>query len=425
MEYTEALSYIHSVNNAFCKPGLERIGTLCERLGHPEKNLRFIHVAGTNGKGSFCSMLASILKDAGYRVGLYTSPHLIRFNERMQINGNCIEDDLLAEITNRVKPIADSMLDKPTEFELVTAISFVYFQRMNCDLVVLETGLGGRLDATNIIESPLVSVITGIDLDHTAILGDTYEKIAYEKAGIIKQFCPVVIGACNKNAKEVILQRAVECRSPIAMVDISSIRDMKYSLHGTTFSYGNYEKISLSLAGIYQPRNCATVIECIKMLRNIGYHISDEAVYSGFASTKWPGRFEVLSQSPMVIYDGGHNPQGVSAFVESLEKILPNTKVALVCGLLQDKDYNHMISAYTSVADAVFTLTVDSPRALPANELAKLLSEKGIFASPFENAEEAVRVAFSYAKKHSLPVVINGSLYMYSQIIDVVKSLIG
>ncbi len=424
MNCTEALEYIHSVNRTFCKPGLERVSALCQKLGNPQKDIRFVHVAGTNGKGSFCAMLSSVFREAGYRVGLYTSPHMMRFNERMQVNGQCIEDDMLAEITTKVAPYVDAMEDRPTEFEVVTAIAFVYFQRMNCHVVILETGLGGRLDATNVIEDPIASVITGIDLDHTAILGDTYEKIAYEKAGIMKEKCPVILGDCNERAKDVLLEQAKLRNCPISSVDVTKISDVRYSLDGTAFSYRSYKDISLSLVGTYQPKNCATVIECVEVLNRSGFSISEEQLRLGLHATRWIGRFEILSKDPIIIYDGGHNPQGVSAFVDSLKNVLPNTKVALVCGLLMDKDYEHMVSAYASVADAVFTLTVDSPRALSADALAEILSSNGITATAHQTAEDAVKAAFEYAVTNKLPLVMNGSLYMYSQVIDTVKALI-
>ena len=263
MNYKEALAYIHAINWTFCKPGLERINTLCEGLGHPERDLKFIHVAGTNGKGSFCSMLSSILTEAGYKTGLYTSPHMVTFNERMRVNGQNIDDDVLAEITSRVRPIADAMTDRPTEFELVTAIAFLYFKQMACDVVILETGLGGRLDATNVIPAPLISVITGIDLDHTAILGDTYAKIAAEKAGIIKQGSAVAVGACNQEALDVILEKADAVGAPVRCAKASEICDCRYSLDGTTFSYGEYKDLFIPLVGTYQPSNCALVTEAV------------------------------------------------------------------------------------------------------------------------------------------------------------------
>lgn len=429
MNYQQALEYIHAINWTFCKPGLERINTLCEKLGHPEKDIRFIHVAGTNGKGSFCSMLSSILIEAGYKTGLYTSPHMVSFNERMRINNVPIDDRVLADITTRVRPFADAMQDRPTEFELVTAIAFLYFKEMACDVVILETGLGGRLDATNIIPAPLVSVITGIDLDHTAILGDTYAKIAAEKAGIIKPTSPVVIGDCNDEALASILDKAASCHSPVYRADLDKLSDLHYSLDGTTFDYSSkdssYDNLSLSLAGIYQPRNCATVLECVEALRAQGFAVSEECVRHGLSKTKWIGRFEVLSRDPLVIYDGGHNPQGVSACVESVKSVLPNQKVGVLCGILRDKDYEHMVTALSEIADFVVTLTVDSPRALPAEELAALLSSRAIPAEAATSDAQAVRTAYIKAQEKGIPLLMIGSLYMYSQVIETVNELIS
>ena len=421
MNYEQALEYIHAINWTFCKPGLERIGELCEKLGHPERDMKYIHVAGTNGKGSFCKMLSSVLQEAGYRVGLYTSPHMVRFNERMRVNGEEIDNDVLAQITERVKPVADSMVDRPTEFELVTAIAFVYFKEMGCDMVVLETGLGGRLDATNVIPTPLASVITGIDLDHTAILGDTYEAIAGEKAGIIKENSPVVIGDCNDEARAAILRKAAETNSKVYSADLSRLSDLNYSLDGTTFHYGDYKNIQLSLAGIYQPRNCATVLECVNALREGGLAISDEALRAGLRKARWVGRFEVLSHDPLVIYDGGHNPQGVTACVESVKATLPEGRVQVLCGILRDKDYDHMVAALSEIADGVVTLTVDSPRALPAEELAAVLSSRGVSAEACVKDTDAARLAFHRAREKGIPLLMIGSLYMYSQIIDTIK----
>lgn len=424
MNYEQALDYIHAINWTFCKPGLERISELCDKLGHPERDMKFIHVAGTNGKGSFCTMLSSILTEAGYRVGLYTSPHMVRFNERMRINGEPIADEVLAEITTHVKPIADSMTDRPTEFELVTAIAFLYFKEMGCDMVVLETGLGGRLDATNVIPAPLASVITGIDLDHTAILGDTYAVIAGEKAGIIKPFSPVVVGDCNDEALDAILKKAVETDSKVYRADLSLLSDLRYSLDGTTFNYRENSDLYLSLAGIYQPRNCATVLECVEALRTGGLSISDEAVRAGLRKARWIGRFEVLSREPLVIYDGGHNPQGVSACVESIKAILPEGRLQVLCGILRDKDYDHMVNALGEIADGVVTLTIDSPRALPAEELAAVLSSHGIEAEASTDSISAAKTAFRKAQEKGIPLLMIGSLYMYSQIIETIKECI-
>ena len=241
MTYEEALEYIHGISWCFCKPGLERIAELCGRLGNPQNSLRFIHVAGTNGKGSFCAMTEAILRSEGYKVGLFTSPYIRTFNERMRVDGENISDDELAEITEYVRPFADAMTDKPTEFELISAVAFEYFKRNNCDVVVLEAGMGGRLDSTNVIEKSLLSIITGIALDHTAFLGDTVEKIAAEKAGIIKQGCPVLFGGEDEAAERVICERAAEMNAPFSIVDRSTLVLQSQTLDGTIFDFEKYK----------------------------------------------------------------------------------------------------------------------------------------------------------------------------------------
>ena len=287
MNYNESVEYIHSINWTFCKPGLERIGELCEKLGNPQSALKFVHVAGTNGKGSFCSMLDSVLRRAGYKVGLFTSPYIRFFNERICFNGSPISDDDLADVTSYVRPFADSMKEKPTEFELITAIGLEYFKRQGCDVVILEAGMGGRLDSTNIIETPLISVITGIALDHTAYLGDTVEKIAYEKAGIIKDGIPVLFGGNDLSAERVIGERAKEKRADFYVTDRSLISDVNASLDGTHFTFGERKNLHISLLGLYQTLNAANVLTAVDILRQRGMNISEDAVYSGLSSAKW------------------------------------------------------------------------------------------------------------------------------------------
>ncbi|MBE6541975.1 MAG: bifunctional folylpolyglutamate synthase/dihydrofolate synthase, partial [Ruminococcaceae bacterium] len=310
MTYSEALEYIHSVSWKGSRPGLERISELCTLLGHPEDSLKFIHIAGTNGKGSTSAMIASILSESGYRVGLYTSPFIEEFNERIMLCGENISNEDLARDTEYVKQFADKMEDSPTEFELITAIAFVYYKRKGCDYVVLECGLGGRLDSTNVINTSVLSVITGIDLDHTAILGDTTEKIASEKAGIIKKGVPVIFGEGDGDAECVIRTAAENMGSEYIRTDFSKISSIKTSLTGTEF-YFDGKLIKINLRGIYQTRNAATVITAVNALREHGIKISDEAVEMGLKKAEWKARFETLSDFPLVIYDGAHNLQGI------------------------------------------------------------------------------------------------------------------
>ena len=423
MTYQEALDYIHSISWTFCKPGLERIEELCSRLGDPQNELRFIHVAGTNGKGSFCSMLSSVLRKSGLRVGLYTSPYIRFFNERMCIDGEPISNEELAELTEYVRPIADSMTDKPTEFELITAIAFEFFKRHNCDVVVLEAGMGGRLDSTNIIRDPYLSVITGIALDHTAFLGDTVEKIAAEKAGIIKDGAPVLFGGTDESAAIVIDAAAKQRGSDLFRVDYSKLVNVRPSLEGTVFDFGEYSDLSIRLLGMYQPRNAVSVITAVDILRARGLDISDESLREGLAAAVWQGRFEVICKDPLMIFDGAHNPQGISSAVESIKTYFGNKKVYLLTGVLRDKDYTAIAKDLSAVAQKAFTLTPDSPRALTAAEYAETLRSAGIESTAYETLSDALTFAMKSAKEDNAPLVCLGSLYVYSSLIDEIEKL--
>ena len=419
MNYTEALEYIHSVNWTFCKPGLERIAKLCEALGNPEKSLKFVHVAGTNGKGSFCSMLSEILISAGYKVGLYTSPYIKVFNERMRVNGENIPDSTLAEITERVKPIADAMEDKPTEFELITAIAFLYFAQENCDVVVLEAGMGGRLDSTNIIDTPCLSVITGISLDHTAFLGDTVEKIAGEKAGIIKKGIPVLFGGTDESASSVISAKAKEMGADYFRPDYTKIENLSSTLRGTRFEYKG-RAVKLNLLGLYQPRNASLVLEAVELLKKSGMNISDSAVSEGLENARWSARFEIINAFPLIIFDGAHNPEGISSAVESIKHYFGKERVIVVSGVLKDKDYNFIASKLSEIASSAFTLTPENPRALSAGEFATVLSSLGVESKPSDSIGEALTSATRRADASGEAIVCLGSLYTY---VDVIREL--
>ena len=418
MNYEECLEYIHGVNWTFCKPGLERISELCERLGNPQKELNFIHVAGTNGKGSFSSMIASVLSAEGYKTGLYTSPYITVFNERMRINGENISNDELIELTEKIRPIADTMTDRPTEFEIITALAFEYFYRNNCDVVVLEAGMGGRLDSTNVIEDSLLSVITGIALDHTAFLGDTVEKIAEEKAGIIKKNGSVLFGGDDEGARAVIQNKASEQNAELYGVDYSKIKNLKASLEGSTFDFLEHKNIKISLLGSYQPKNAALVLSAVDVLRKNGMEISENAVLCGLESAKWQGRFELVSKEPLIIFDGAHNPQGIAAAVDSIRLYFGDKKIYALTGVLRDKDYGAIAKDLAKVASKAFTLTPDNPRALSDGEYAAVLTANGIEAMACGSAENAFLVAKERAKKDGVPLVCLGSLYTYASLMN-------
>ena len=416
MNYNETLEYIHSVNWCFCKPGLERIGELCKALGNPQDSLKFIHVAGTNGKGSFCSMISSVLAESGYNVGTFTSPYVLRFNERMAVNGEDISDDELCSIIERIKPIADKMADKPTEFELITAAAFLYFHEKKCDLVVLECGMGGRLDSTNIIKTPILSVITGIALDHTAVLGETVEEIAAEKAGIIKENIPVLWCGADDGARAVIEKKAAQQSAPLYHIDRSNISVSEFSLLGTVLNFNEYKNVRIKLLGEYQIDNAANVLSAIDILKNIGIEISNEALYSGMESATWRSRFEIINEAPLIIVDGGHNPEGIVSAVSSIKKYFGSKKVNVLTGVMKDKDYRFIAKEISSVAKEVFCITPDNPRALKAEELSRVYKDLGISSKYFEDVQSAFFAAAKESKEHNIPLICLGSLYMYSQI---------
>ena len=421
MNYNEALEYIHKINWCFCNPGLERIQHLCNALGNPQRKLKFIHVAGTNGKGSFCAMLSGILKSAGYKTGLFTSPYIKTFNERMAIDGEMISNEELAALTEYVKPIADSMDEKPTEFELITAIAFEYFARHSCDYVVLECGLGGRLDSTNIIDTSVLSVITGIALDHTSILGDTVEKIAYEKAGIIKSGTPCLWCGEDESAEAVIFERADELGAPRYKVDHSKTEIKSFDLSGTVFNYGEYKDIFIPLLGEYQPFNATNVLCAVSVLRTLGLDISEGSVRDGMKSVVWHARFEIISKSPLVIADGGHNPEGVLSAVNSVRRYFKDKKLNIITGVMADKDTEFIASQIGSVASHVFCITPDNPRALSAESYAELYEKNGVSASHYSSVKDAVYASMKRAIDTGSDVLCVGSLYMYLEVAECVE----
>ena len=424
MTYQETLDYIHNVNWCFCKPGLERTRELCEKLGNPEKTLRYIHVAGTNGKGSTCAMLESILRAAGYKTGLYTSPYVRRFNERMQVNGEPISDEELIEITGQVRKFADAMTDKPTEFELITAIAFEYFYRQKVDVVVLEVGMGGRLDSTNVIENPLLSIITGIAFDHIAQLGNTLHAIAAEKAGIIKEGRPALFGGKTSGSACRTVGAVAQMRhAPFYRVDRSTCKVKEYRLDGTVFDYEEYEDLELSLLGTYQPFNAATVLTAVKLLREQGMEISEEAVRKGLKSVRWQARFELVCKDPVVIFDGGHNPQGVEAAVKSITKYFPDQKVNLLSGVMADKAYDEMIEQIKTVAAKVFTVTPNNPRALAAEEYAGYFRNHKIESEGFDSVESGIRAAMRDSRENHRPLICLGSLYLYEEFYEKIQKI--
>ncbi len=417
MNIGETMEYIHAVGSLGSRPGLTRIEELCRRLGDPQDSLRFIHVGGTNGKGSVSAMLSSVLGAAGYRVGLYTSPYLYDFRERMQIGGEPIGEEALCRIMERVKAEADGMADRPTEFELITAAAFLWFRNEGCDPVILEVGLGGRLDATNIIKKPLLSLITGISLDHTSILGDTEEAIAKEKAGIFKEGCPALVGEVSPAVRGVLSTAAKEKGTPLSFLDPSSLSIQSAAKEGIRFRFEKKE-YSIPFAATYQPKNASLVLKAIDALKQVGLTLPDEAVKSGLSSVYWPGRFEYFCRLPDVVYDGSHNPQGVKATVETIKRLYRGERILLITGVMADKDYTAILASLAPLADTVFTVTPDNPRALSAEALCAAYRKMGAVALPRPSVKEALTDASPLAKAFHRPIFILGSLYLYKEAKD-------
>ncbi len=425
MNIEEALSYIHKTKWLGTKPGLSRTCRLLGALGDPQKSLKFVHVAGTNGKGSTCAMIASILRESGFCVGLYTSPYITVFNERMQVDGQNITDDELIHIVETIRPAADAMTDDPpTEFEVITAAAMLYFLEKKCDLVVLEVGMGGTLDSTNVIEAPecACSVICAIGLDHTAYLGDTVEKIAAVKAGILKENAPVVMYPEKESVEKVIRSAAKEKHCPLTAPDFSLLSVQKYSLDGIDFSYGALSGLHLPLIGTYQPCNAAVAIETARVLRMRGYSISDEDIRRGLSEVVWKGRFEVLRKEPVFLLDGSHNPHGMRATVDAIRQYFGEQKLHFVLGAMADKDVSTMLSLLLPEAERFYTVTAPNPRAMTGEELAQRIRSLGGKAEAFGSIETAVNAAAQNAEKDGVCAAL-GTLYFSQEVRSAVEGL--
>lgn len=421
MTYEEALTYIHSVCWKGSIPGLSRTQELLAKMGNPEKNMKYVHITGTNGKGSTAAMTASILRKAGYQTGLYTSPFLWRFNERMNVNGCDISDEELAEITAEIKPLAESMREHPTEFELVTAIGFAYFARHKCDIVVLEVGMGGALDSTNVIPAPEAAVITNIGLDHTEYLGSTFAQIAETKSGIVKPGCQAVLYPSRPDVEDVVSRVCREKGVGLRIADFGKIHSVSRDFSGQVFDYGPYQNIHLPLLGEHQLRNCAVVLETIQALRQQGWVISYENLYEGIRDTIWPGRFELLRRDPIFIVDGGHNPQCLEALAENVREYLADREIVALTGVMADKDYTDMYAEMAPLIARFVTVTPDNPRAMQASDLAKFLKQFGKPAQAAPTVEQGVLDAMELAGKDGV-VLAFGSLYMTGAIRETVKN---
>lgn len=408
MTFKQAIEFYEKAEKFRHKPSLDGMKTLCHRLGDPQDALRFIHIAGTNGKGSCAAMLASVCSCAGMKTGLYTSPHLVDLAERIKVGGVDITHDDIIRLTEQIA--AASACLPLSFFDLVTALSFLYFAEQHCDIVILECGLGGRFDATNVVKSPEISVIMPIGYDHTAVLGHTLAQIAGEKAGIIKSGRPVVCAAQEPEALAVIQGRCAAMDAPLYMVDINSIQDMQSTPDGQAFSYRALP-LELALLGSHQRENAAAAVETARLLG-----MSDDAIQAGLAAARWPCRFELLRKNPPLILDGAHNPHGASALAAGLREYFPRKKFCFLLSVMADKDIEGILTPLLPLAAQILCVSTATPRALNAEALAALIH--GVPALPCASPEDALAMA----RVSGLPCCICGSLYLAGYMRELLKN---
>ena len=405
--------------------GLESMRELLRRLGDPQNELKFIHISGTNGKGSVLAYLSTILSGAGYRTGRYISPTLFSYRERIQVDGEYIEKESLACHVTAIAAAAEDMqkagLPSPTVFEIETALAFLYFKEKRCDIVTLEVGCGGLLDATNVITTTLMEVIASISMDHTDLLGDTLAKIAAQKAGIIKPDTMVVSAQQKSEAAQVIEDTCKEQHCTLQMVDESKISNVHYGAEGQTFSYKTWENVAISLAGSYQIKNAALALEGVEALRQLGYALSDQQVREGMAHTVWRGRFTTLRREPTVIIDGAHNPAAARELKDSLERYFPGKTLYFVMGMFKDKDYAQVIDLTAPLARHIITVeTPGNPRAMPARELAEAVGKVNPSVEWADSVAHGVEKALAMAGKEDA-VIVFGSLSFLGEAADAVN----
>lgn len=420
MKYEDAMKYITEVGNFGSNYGLDRTYRLLQLLGDPQKDLKVIHIAGTNGKGSTTAMITEILKGAGFKVGMYTSPFLEEFEERIQINGVNIPKEVLAELITKVKVAVDKVIEEgynhPTEFEIITVLMLLYFKIEEVDFAVVEVGLGGRLDSTNVV-TPIISIITSISFDHMNLLGNTLAEIANEKAGIIKKDIPTLIYPQEKEAMEVIQENCEKNNSKLYQINEAYIELLKIEKGNSPYQEikfsGNDEYIvKLPLLGEHQMLNLAVAIKAIEILNENNYtKISKGMVEDSIKNVKWKGRLEVLKTNPLVVIDGAHNIQGISKLKTNIEKYFNYENLYLILGILADKDVETMVKTIVPIAKKVYAVTPNSSRAELALDLKKEVLKYNLNCEAFESYEEAYLKAKTDSTERDL-ILASGSLYM-------------
>lgn len=425
MTYEEARAFIAETATYGYRLGLDCIREMLARLGNPQDSQRFIHIAGTNGKGSVLAYISTVLKEAGYRVGRYSSPAIYSYRERIQVNEENISRADLARLTERIfstgrEMVADGLLH-PTCFEVETVLAFLYFQEQNCDLVVLETGMGGLTDATNVVNTTLVSVLTSISMDHMGFLGDTLEEIATMKAGIIKPDSRVVSARQQPEAEAVIERTCQERNCVCGQVEEDQLRDIKYGMAVQSFSYKQYENLTIRLAGVHQIANAALAVEALEAVGKLGYSVTEEALHRGLANTIWRGRFTVLEENPLFILDGAHNRDAADRLLETLKQYFPGRRMIYIMGVLADKEYTYIASVLAPLAAKIFTvMTPDNPRALSAEDLAQAVKPYNSRVQAAESLTQAVKMAREAAEPEDV-ILAFGSLSYLGELERIVK----
>lgn len=426
MTWQETLDYIETLGGYGIVPGLANMENLCEKLGHPEQSLRFVHIAGTNGKGSVLAFLSEILKEAGYKVGRYFSPAIFEYREQIQINGRSISKKDLAGQMTELKKICDRLVAEgkphPTAFEVETALAFRYFAEKKCDIVVLECGMGGLLDATNVISNTLVSVFTSISYDHMAFFGKTLREIASVKAGIMKAGSVAVALKGEEETEAVLKEKAAELSIPLIFADPSAASIVKSLPEKQTFSYGKYQKLEIALAGRYQIANAVLALEVVQALQNAGIGISEKALRQGLFKTVWPGRFQIIVRKPYFIADGAHNRDGAAKLAESVRFYFTNKRIIYIMGMLRDKEQEEVLKETAPYAEQILTVPTKGGRGLSSYDLACMAREYHHSVTALDSVQEAVEMAYLMADKETV-IIAFGSLSYLGEVITLAEKI--
>lgn len=432
MNYVQTMQYIESLQQFGSVLGLASIQELCRRLNHPQNDLDFIHIAGTNGKGSTLAFITSILQEEGYCVGRYISPTIRDYRERIQVNGKMITKDGLCKCMEQVQCAVSEMVEDgfshPTAFEIETVTAFLYFQSKKCDIVVLEAGLGGREDATNLINTTKVAVITSISMDHMKFLGNSLEEIAYAKSGIIKEKCKVVCNNANQTVNMVVQEECKKKNVDAMFIGENDAKHIKYGLEKQTFSYANYKKLEIHLAGLHQIENAIVAVEAVRQLTGQEmqcgslFQISEKSIVAGLKKASWTGRFSILSKAPYFIVDGAHNEDGAKKLATSIQSYFTNKKIIYIMGVLKDKEYSKIIENTYFLAEHIITIrTPDNDRAMDSYELAKEVALFHKRVTVADSVEEAVEMGYLLADRNSV-IIAFGSLSFLGPMITCIEN---